>query len=135
MYFNNKRLALSIFWMILGAVLIALSVTGKLNDTLYAGMGGALMAVGDLQILRTLRYRTDASYREKTNTTITDERNAFLRMKSWSWTGFIVILVEGIGVIVAMILGYRSIQLILSYSVCLILVVYWISYLILAKKY
>ena len=135
MYYNNKRLALNIFWIVLGVILIVLSVTEKLDSSIYAGMGGALAAVGALQLARTVKYRKDAVYREKVDTEISDERNRFLRMKSWSWAGYCTILIEGIGVIIAMISGERTIQLILSYSMCLILVIYWISYVILSRKY
>lgn len=135
MYYNNRKLILSIFWMILGAVLLGLSVTEVLDSSMYAGMGGALIAVGALQVARNLRYRKDPEYREKVDTEVSDERNGFLRMKSWSWTGYIVVLVECVGVIVAMILGQEQIQVLLSYSVCLILLVYWITYLVLSKKY
>ena len=135
MYYNNKRLALSIFWVILGVVLMVLTIGGKLDSSLYAGMGGALTAVGVLQILRNLKYRRDSEYREKIDTEASDERNRFLRGMSWSWAGYITILVEGIGVIVAMVTKQEAVQHVLSYSVCLILCVYWISYLILSKKY
>ena len=133
--YDNKRLFLSVFWVVLGAVLLILSVTGKLDSTLYAGMGGGLIAVGLLQIARNLRYRRDPAYREKIDTEWGDERNRFLRMQSWSWAGYLTILVESAGVIVAVIAGQRTIQLMLSYSVCLILVTYWVSYLILSRKY
>ena len=132
--YDNKRLFLSVFWVILGAVLLILAVTEKL-DSLYAGMGGGLLVVGALQIARNLRYRRDPAYREKIDTEVSDERNRFLRMKSWSWAGYIAILVEAAGVIVAIILGEKTIRLILSFSVCLILVAYWVSYLILSRKY
>ena len=135
MYDDNKRLALNVFWVILGAVLIGLTVTEKLDSGMYSGMGGALMAIGVLRIGRTVRYRKDSDYRKKIDTELNDERNEFLRMKSWTWTGTIVIILEGIGVIAAMIAGRQTIQLILSYSLCLILVVYCITYMILRKKY
>ena len=123
MYYNNKKLALSIFWVIAGIVLLVLSVAEVLTDTLYAGMGGALIVVGMLQVIRNIRYRKDEEY------------NSFIRMKSWSWTGWLTILIEGIGVIVAMVLGQRTVQLVLSYSVCLILVIYLVTGLILSRKY
>lgn len=135
MYYNNRRLALSIFWVVLGLVLLSLSIAGVLNSSLYAGMGAALAVVGALQIARNLRYRRDAAYREKIDTEFRDERNQYLRMKSWSWAGYIVVLVEGIGVVVAMVLGQETVQHVLSYSVCLILVVYWLMYLVLSRKY
>ena len=135
MYYNNKRLALSIFWVIAGIVLMALSIAEKLDSSLYSGMGGALIAVGVLQVMRNLKYRRDPDYREKIDTEAGDERNSFLRMKSWSWAGYITILVECVGVIAAMVMGQRTVMMVLSYSVCLILCVYWVAYLVLNRKY
>ncbi len=135
MYYNNKRLALSIFWMVLGIVLIILTVTDVLDQSIYAGMGGALTTVGFLQMMRNLRYRKDENYREKIDTEFGDERNSFLRMKSWAWTGYIVVLAEGIGVVIAMITRQELISQVLSWSVCLIVGVYWITYMVLSRKY
>ena len=135
MYYNNRKLVLQIFWIILGAVLLVLSVAEVIESPLYSGMGGALMTVGILQLIRTVKYRKDPEYREKVDIELTDERSKYLRMKSWAWTGYIIVMVEGIGVIIAMILGYETIQLVLAYSLCLILLVYWITYLVLNKKY
>jgi len=135
MYYNNKRLALSIFWMVLGIVLIILTVTDVLDQSIYAGMGGALTTVGFLQMMRNLRYRKDEDYREKIDTEFGDERNSFLRMKSWAWTGYIVVLAEGIGVVIAMITGQELISRVLSWSVCLIVGIYWVTYMVLSRKY
>lgn len=135
MYYNNRKLALSIFWVVVGVTLIVLSVTEVLTDSVYAGMGGALTAVGAMQVLRNLRYRKDAEYREKLDTEFSDERNRYLRMKSWSWAGYITVLVEAVGAVVALVMGERTIQLVLSYSVCLLIFAYWVAYVILNKKY
>ena len=133
--YNDKRLALSIFWVILGAVLLVLSVTEVLASPRYAGMGAALIVVGALQIARHIRYRQDPAYREKIDTEMSDERNRFLRMKSWSWAGYTAVLVEGIGAVVAAVRGEETVQLVLSYSVCLLVGAYYVSYLILSRKY
>ena len=122
MYYNNKRLALSIFWVVLGVVLLVLSIADVLDSSMYAGMGGALIVVGIFQVLRNLRYRKSPDYREKIDTEAGDERNRFLRMKSWAWTGYIA-------------LGKSEIQEVLLCSVALIVGVYWITYMILARKY
>ncbi len=135
MYYNNKRLALSIFWVVLGIVLLALSTAGILDSSMYGGMGGALIAVGILQCMRNLRYRKDSGYREKIDTEAGDERNRFLRMKSWAWTGYIVVLVQAAGSIIALVRGQQLVQEVLLYSICLIVGVYWISYMILSRKY
>ena len=135
MYYNNKKLVLSIFWIILGAVLIWLSIAELVDSTYWSGMGGALIAVGVLQVIRNLRYRNNPEYQEKLDIEYGDERNKYLRMMSWAWTGYIVVLIEAIGVVVALIMGQHTIQVILAYSVCLIVGIYWIVYMILKRKY
>jgi hypothetical protein len=135
MYYNNKRLALSIFWIILGATLFILSINEVIDSALYSGMGGALMAVGILQVIRHLKYQKDPTYKEKIDIEFTDERIKYIRMKAWSWAGYLVILIEAIAAVVAAILGYHIIQEILFYSICLVVSIYWISYFVLSKKY
>ena len=135
MYYNNKKLVLSIFWIILGAVLMWLSIAEVLDSTYWSGMGGALIAVGVLQVIRNLRYRNSTEYQEKVNIEFNDERNKYLRMMSWAWTGYLVVLIEAVGVVVALILGQHTIQMVLAYSVCMIVGIYWIVYMILKRKY
>ena len=55
--YNNKRLILSIFWIVLGTVLMVLSVMEKIDPSMCSAMGGALIAIGALQTIRNLRYR------------------------------------------------------------------------------
>ena len=45
------------------------------------------------------------------------------------------VLAEGIGVVIAMITGQELVCKVLSYSVCLIVGVYWITYMVLSRKY
>ncbi len=135
MYYNNRKLALSIFWVILGAVLMTLSVMEILEASVYSAMGGALMTVGILQIMRNIRYRKDPEYREKMDTELKDERNSFIRMKSWAWAGYIVVMLQAVGSVAAMILGQITVQRLLMFSVCLLVGAYWVSYLILSRKY
>lgn len=133
--YNNKRLALSIFWVVLGLVLFVLSEAEILDSSYFSGMGVALAVVGTLQVIRNLRYRKDAEYKEKIDIEVTDERNRFLRLQSWAWTGYIVVMVEAAGSIAAHVLGQEIVGQVLSYSVCLIICVYWISWFILSRKY
>ena len=65
MYYNNRRLLLSVFWTVLGAVLLTLSIMEKIDSGIFSGMGGALMAIGILQIIRNVKYRKNSDYKEK----------------------------------------------------------------------
>ena len=65
--YGRRKIVLNIFWIILGAVLLVLSMTKTLNE-LYAGMGGGLIGVGIIQLIRGIRYNTDKEYRENYDT-------------------------------------------------------------------
>ena len=132
---NNKRLVLSIFWIVLGITLIILSIAEVLDDSVYSGMGGALTAVGALQLMRNLKYRRDPEYREKIDTELGDERNRFLQMKSWSWAGYIAVMVQAVASVAAYFMGQRTVQLVLWYSISLLVLAYWVSWMILSRKY
>ena len=135
MYYDNKKLALNLFYIVLGITLVVLSVLEILDSSIYSGMGGALTAVGAVRIFMIRKYRTDPAYREKIDVEIKDERSSFLRMKSWAWTGYFVILLESAGILIALVLGQYTVCRVLAYSVCLIMFLYWIINLILRRKY
>lgn len=134
MYYNNKRLALSIFWLVLGLVLVVLSAAEVLNDSIYAGMGAALAVVGGLQLGRHIKYRRDPEYREKIDIEAGDERYKAIRLQSWAWTGYLFILMAAVVSVVAYFMGQVVVQQTLCYSICFMLVVYWIANVILNRK-
>ena len=135
MYYNNKKLALGIFWIVLGLVLFVLSLFEVIDDSVYAGMGAALAVVGGLQVWRNLKYRRDPEYREKIDIEAGDERLRALRLRSWAWTGYATVMAAAVGSLIAMWAGQPLVQQTLLYVVCFVLVVYWLACIILNKKY
>ncbi len=135
MYYNKKKLAVSIFWVILGVTLIILEGTGRISDPIYSSMGGALVAIGFLQIVRNVKYHTDEEYREKIDIEYKDERKSYIRMKAWSWAGTLFIMAAGVVSIFLYITKQTESGRIISYCMCAVLVFYWISYMVLQKKY
>ena len=132
--YDNKRLALSALWVILGGVLLGLSVTDVLDASVYAGMGGALMAIGILRIVCNVRYRRDAAYRERIDIEVSDERNHYLRKEAWTRTGYIVVTLESVGAVVAMVTHNTTVQLTLAYTVCVTCLVYWACWMVLSRR-
>ena len=131
---SNRRIILSIFWVILGAALIVLSKTELIDSEMYIGMGGGLIIVGILQIVNKIRYNKDAEYKKNVDISISDERNKTLRLTAWAYAGYSFVIVAGIAIISFTVMKLQTYANILSYCLCFILVVYWISYLILQKK-
>ena len=98
-------------------------------------MGSALIAVGTVQFLNLLRYRQDADYREKVDTEAHDERNQFIRARAWVWAGTCFVLVGGVLTVLFQILGKQEYATLCGSGVSLLVLFYWISFLILRKKY
>ena len=131
---NNKRLFASIVWIVVGMVLSICSFL-DLVDSYWSGMGTALLVVGVLQLIRFVRYKQDPAYKEAVDTQTQDERNRFIAMKAWSWAGYLFVIISAVASIALRVLGYDDYSMIASLCVCLILVLYWVSYWILRKKY
>lgn len=130
----SKRIFLSLFWLALGVVLIVLELAGKI-DAFWSGMGGGFIGVAIVQIIRFARYQKDSEYREKVDTANKDERNRFISSKAWAWSGYLFIMICGVGTIAFRIAGKETLSMACAWAVCLMLALYWISYLILSRKY
>ena len=131
---QDKRIIVSIMWIIIGVVLIGLSFAG-LVDTFWNGMGSGLLVVGIMQLVRFYRLKNNEAYREKMEIEASDERNHFIRNKAWAWSGYLFIMIAAVACIVFKIIGQDLLSMVASGSVCLMLVLYWISYIVLKRKY
>ena len=131
---QNKKMMESIMWVIIGEVLISLGFMGKV-DSFWNGMGSGLFVVGILQLLRTYRFNKNEAYREKMEIEAADERNHFIRNKAWAWSGYLFVLIMAISCIVLKIIGQEVLSIAASFTICLMLMLYWFSYMVLNKKY
>lgn len=131
---KNYRFFLSFFWILLGVVLCICNGLGWIEDYWFS-MGFAFIAVGILQVIRHIRYRTNEEYREKFDTESKDERNRFISNKAWAWAGYLFVMVAAIGSIIFKLLDREDLMMLASGSVCLMTLLYWGSYMVLRKKY
>lgn len=131
---NKKRWIASIVEIVLGIILWIGGVVGPL-DSYWSGMGGGLIGVGIVQLIRQIRYNTNTEYKENFDIEAADERNRFIAMKAWSWAGYLFVMVAAVGSIVCKLIGREDLMMFCSGSVCLIVVLYWISYVVLKRKY
>ena len=129
-----KRMIANIVEIGLGTGLMICGMEGIL-DSYWSGMGGALIGMGIVQLIRSIRYQTDQDYRENVDVEAADERNKYLGMKAWSWAGFSFMMIAAVGSIVLKIAGYDLYSVMAGGSVVLIALLYWVSYLFLRKKY
>ena len=131
---SGRAVTKHIILMILGITLYGLGCT-EVVDEYWSGLGSGLLVVSVLRLIQLYRFRKDDAYREKIETEMTDERNRFLRNKAWAWAGYLFILIAGSSVLVLKVIGQDLFSLAASYAVCLMLLLYWGSYMVLRKKY
>lgn len=131
---DNKRFIASIIEIIIGIILIVCSVYG-IVDEYWSGMGIALLVVGVMFLIRQFKYKTNEEYREKYDVERTDERNRYLSGKAWAWAGYLFVMIAAVASIMLRVAGREDLMKAASGSVCLIIILYWISYVVLKRKY
>ena len=131
---NDRRIVACIIYIILGVALMVLGML-KVVDSFWSGMGGALIAVGVVRMIHILRYHNDESYRENMEIETKDERNQFIRNKAWAWAGYLFVLIAAISTIVLKLLGQDLLSIAAGFVVCVLVLLYWVCYLVLKKKY
>ena len=131
---HDRRIISCIVYIIFGVVLMVLGIL-EIVDSFWSGMGGALMAVGVVRAIHIFRYSKDASYREQKEIEEKDERNCFIRNKAWAWAGYLFVLIAAISTIVLKLLGQDLLSVAAGFAVCILVLLYWVCYLVLKKKY
>ncbi|MBR3694316.1 MAG: hypothetical protein IKL88_07310, partial [Erysipelotrichales bacterium] len=101
----------------------------------WSGCGSSLLVIGILQLLRFRRFQKDPVYRESIEIEERDERNSFIRNKAWAWTGYIFVLLTAISSVVLRIMGEEYLSMLASFIVCMVLLIFWSSYMPLKRKY
>lgn len=131
---KNKRTIASFVEVVIGVIMTLCGHFG-LIDEYWSGMGTALVFVGFIMLVRQHRYKTNEEYKEKVDLDASDERNQYLRMKAWSWTGYLFVLISAFSSIILKIIGMDVYAIISGFAVCLLITLYWVSYIILRRKY
>ena len=131
---NNKRFIASILEIVIGALLVVCSLMDAV-DEFWSGLGTAFVIIGILQFIRHICYRTNDEYRETVDVEVNDERNKYIFLKAWSWAGYVFLMVAAVGILVFKLMGQEEFMMLASGSVCLVMILYWISYVVLRQKY
>ena len=131
---NKRHIFINLILIVLGVGLnVATGVAGW--DAYWGGMGTALIFVGIFRFIRSSLYLRSEAYREKVNIELQDERIRYIRAKAWAWAGYWFVIVSAVASIILRIVGRNTLAVVAGLAVCTLILLYWISYLILRKKY
>ena len=129
-----KSYLVSVIYIVIGTILLGLGFAGMV-DEFWNGMGSALLVIGVIQLIRRYRLDKNEAYREKVEIETNDERNRFIRNKAWAWAGYLFVMIMAVASIVLRIFEQNLLSIATSGAVCLMIVLFWGSYIFLKRKY
>ena len=138
MEFKKKlkiRLYTAIAYMVLGAAMIVVFNLVVKNATAFlSSFGFALLVIGFANLRRyRLITKSEETIRSR-EIAETDERNIFIAHKARSAAFILYTVLTCTAVIVLELLNQTELAMILSGTICVLLVIYWVSYWIIRKR-
>ena len=108
----KTRLCYAIGYMVVGVALILLQLTGSVDNEMSSCFGAAFTVCGVVRVIQYIRLINNKDRMEQREIAEKDERNIML----WA------IHMEFVGQIIA-------------YALCTLVVIYWICYIMVKRKY
>ena len=131
----KQRLYISVSYIVIGLVLIAADALNHFENHYFASFGTALLIMGVIRLIRHRKITRDDASIHRQEVAETDERTLMMAEKARSWAFSYSIMIAGIAVIVLSLLGKHDAAQPFAWYVCGMVVLYWIFWLILQKKY
>ncbi|MEE1075818.1 MAG: DUF6442 family protein [Acutalibacteraceae bacterium] len=128
------RLFFAIGYIALGLIMIALFNIIKTENTFLSSFGFALIIVGIAKVRNYFLITKNDETLKKQQIAENDERNISIANKAKSISFIIYIILVCVSIIVLNLLNQVKLATILSVSVCVLVLIYWISYWIISKK-
>ncbi len=131
---NGKKVISYIVMLCLGVGLI---IAGGMEmvDNYWSGFGGGIIGVAAVRLILMFRYSRNEEYRKAVEINNKDERNKFIAMQARGWAMYFTVLGLAALCIVFQIAGQALLSRFCGLAVCGVMVIYWIAYLVLRRKY
>lgn len=137
MEFKKKlkiRLWVAISYIVLGIAMATVAIVSKTENQFISSFGLALTVMGIARVRNYFLITKNEDTLRKREIAETDERNVSITNKARSAAFTVYILLAGVFVIVMRLLDKIEISVWVSYSVALLVFIYWICYIIYQKK-
>ena len=131
----KHRLWIAIFYIALGLILVIADAINHFENYFFSSFGSALMIMGILRIIRHRKTMRDDQSLRKQELAESDERIRMIAERARSWVFSLSVTGAGILVIVLSILGHHDAALPFAWYVCGMVILYWICFFVIRKKY
>jgi uncharacterized membrane protein len=131
----KQRFRIAVSYIVLGLVLVTLDAVNHYENYFISSFGFALLLMGALRLIVHRKVTKDDASVRKQELSETDERTLMISEKAKSWVFSLSIVISGILVIGLNLLGYQEAALPFAWYVCGMIILYWICWIIIRKKY
>ncbi len=128
------RLSVAIGYIILGLGMIVAFNIIKTDNNFLSSFGFALIVIGIVHIRNYFMITKNEETISKRQIAETDERNISIANKAKSISFIIYVILACVSVIVLELFNKTKLAIILSGTVCILILIYWISYWIISKN-
>ena len=130
----KSRFNIAVIYIVLGTVMVASTFITKTDNSFISSFGFAMVIMGIVRIRNYRMITKDEDTIRKQQIIETDERTVSIIHKAKSAAFSIYIFILGLAVIVLSFFSMHEAAKWIAYSVCLLIVIYWICYFVYQRK-
>ncbi len=130
----KKRLYVAVAYIVIGAITAGYAIIANMENEFFFAYGIALVVCGIIRIRQYIKLIRSEENMRKQEIAEKDERNIAIMNKARSWAFSLYVIVVGVAVIILEIMGKQDIATAAALSVCVLILLFWVSYHIVARK-
>lgn len=131
----KQRFYIAASYILLGLALVIADIAKGFENYFFFSFGFALLIMGIIRIIRYRKITQNDQALRKQELAETDERSQMISERAKCWVFSLSISAAGILVIILNLMGYHDEALPFAWYVCGMVVLYWICWNIVRKKY
>lgn len=131
----QQRFTIAVVYILLGLALVCTDLVNASDNYFYFSFGLALLLMGVLRLFRYRKITKSDQTMRKQELAEQDERTRMMAERARSWAFSFSLTAAGIWVIIQNLLGHHEEALPYGWYVCAMVVLYWICFTIIRKKY
>lgn len=130
----KTRLHIAVIYTALGIMITAGAIITKTDNVFLSSFGFPLAMIGIIRIRNYFMITKSEETIKKQEIAETDERNLAIMHKARSIAFITYIMISCAALIILLLFDMQYEARLISYSICLLLIIYWIAYFIVRKK-
>lgn len=131
----KQRLYSAYLYLLFGFAMIAVAIWKSLDNKFFFSYGLTMIVIGVARIHQYRKINASPEAMRAQEIAETDERNLMLISKAKSCAFFGYVMTCGVAVIILEFLNQPELATMIALSLCFLLLIYYVSYHVLKRKY